>query len=445
MKKWAVFVLGGLSLGWAAPMQGSDAVEERVDLVPRDACAPPVQQYTGYLPVSQDAEYFYWLFESYHDAQNAPLTIWLNGGPGCSSMIGLWTELGPCTIAEDGSVKLNPYSWNQHSNLLFIDQPAGVGFSTGSDHVATTDEGSQPFYRFLLEFYAKYPEYVGRPLHIFGESYGGHYIPAYASYILDQNELIRAGQSDYPRINLGSIGIGNGWTDPLIQIQYYPKMACNSTYGSVLPERACQRMEKNMDGCLERVRTCYETGDNNKCSMADVFCNSHVTSLFSYSHRSYYDVRTDREPPDFYQRFLRKQEIRAAVGARTEFTDCSDQVYFRFANTGDNSRNFAPFVGKLLDNNVPVLLYSGDADFICNWYGNYAWAELLSFSGQDAYRADGMSSWHVNGVEKGQVKTGGGLTFLRIYGAGHEVPFYQPEASLKMFNDFIMNKPLKNV
>ncbi|KAI8089781.1 prepro-carboxypeptidase Z [Halteromyces radiatus] len=401
-------------------------------------CDPSVIQHSGYITLSPGVRYFYWFFESQTDPNNAPLTVWLNGGPGCSSMVGLWQELGPCKIEEDGeSVSTNPFSWNKYSNLLFFDQPAGVGFSLGDDLVDSSEAGAVPAYNFLLSFMKRYPKYASAPLHFFGESYAGHYIPVYADYIMQQNQLVNQGLKENPIIHLKSIGIGNGWTNSDIQMEAYPTMACNSTYGPVVSEETCQRMRNNMPACLKRVNRCHATGKNSDCAIAEAYCNTHVVSLFDQSRRSYYDVRTSDDPRSDYVDYLNKNTTKEEIGATGLYEECSDKVFEHFVFTGDSIRNTDSYVANVLNQGIRVLLYAGDADYICSWYGNYAWSSVLKFDGSDDYQTQKMEPWLVDGIEAGQIQSGGNLTFIRIYEAGHEVPYYQPKAALQMFNTHI--------
>lgn len=103
---------------------------------------PGVKSYSGYVHLSPNSidepgesqDYpintFFWFIESRTNPHRAPLTIWLNGGPGASSLLGMLSENGPCSINPDSnSSTLNPWSWNNEVNVLFIDQPVQVGFS----------------------------------------------------------------------------------------------------------------------------------------------------------------------------------------------------------------------------------------------------------------------------------------------------------------------------
>uniref|UniRef100_M4BFJ1 RxLR effector candidate protein n=1 Tax=Hyaloperonospora arabidopsidis (strain Emoy2) TaxID=559515 RepID=M4BFJ1_HYAAE len=92
-------------------------------------------QDSGYvkLPNTVDDHYFYWYFESRSNPSTDPLVLWLTGGPGCSSMMALLVENGPCHVLPDLSTRLNPYSWTNESNVVWLDQPTAVGFTYGDE------------------------------------------------------------------------------------------------------------------------------------------------------------------------------------------------------------------------------------------------------------------------------------------------------------------------
>ncbi|KAK6021773.1 serine carboxypeptidase [Ostertagia ostertagi] len=98
------------------------------------------RQFSGYLtaPLYPNNHLFYWFMESQNDPVNDPVVLWLNGGPGCSSLGGLLEELGPFHNNNDNGTTLfeNVYSWNKMANVLFLEAPVGVGFSY-TDHPAS--------------------------------------------------------------------------------------------------------------------------------------------------------------------------------------------------------------------------------------------------------------------------------------------------------------------
>ena len=141
------------------------------------------------------------------------------------------TENGPCTPTPDGLDTVNnPYSWNNNANIMWIDQPANVGYSYGAPGGQDMDhdqgEVSEDMYNFLQAFFEANGQLLPNEFYVFGESYGGHFVPAISKRIFDGNN-----NNEGLKINLAGLGVGNGLTDPVIQYQYYPEMAMNNTYG----------------------------------------------------------------------------------------------------------------------------------------------------------------------------------------------------------------------
>jgi len=227
---------------------GFAGVPVRYEEVPAGTCEldPNVKSYSGYADVGENQHIFFWFFEARNEKpEEAPLTVWINGGPGASSMIGLFSELGPCKIDKHGNVVNNPYSWSNASNMLFIDQPVTTGFSytepvpaytnpdtrdipnatcSDSDHKCgtysysntslianTTADAAPNFWKTLQGFMGVFPQYSRHGFHFATESYGGHYGPVFNTYIQLKNDLIKAGVVDGHQIKLESLMIGNGW------------------------------------------------------------------------------------------------------------------------------------------------------------------------------------------------------------------------------------------
>ncbi|KAK3719712.1 hypothetical protein LTR37_004249 [Vermiconidia calcicola] len=324
--------------------------------VPEGICelTPGVKSYSGYVDIEEHQHIFFWFFEARNqDPATAPLTVWINGGPGSSSMIGLFQELGPCGVDSNGDVYNNPYAWNNISNMLFIDHRAQVGFSysdpipgyissSGSiielpdetcphyahqcgtysypspAYTANSTRNSAPsMWKTVQGFTGAFPKYSRSGFNFATESYGGHYGPVYnqsvglvraqlkrdctdrTRYIEEQNDLIDAGElPGAHRINLETVLIGNGWYDPLLQYESYYNFSVypGNTYDIELPNgRFKQQMYNAMYGpgnCYDMILMCRMTLRNDVCSAADNFCYAEVEYLFDIATgRDEYDVR----------------------------------------------------------------------------------------------------------------------------------------------------------
>ncbi|CDI97893.1 lysosomal protective protein [Echinococcus multilocularis] len=177
------------------------------------------EMYSGYLQgATPNVQLHYVFVEAASGSATAPLVLWLNGGPGCSSLMGMFTENGPLFIRRGNQLVSNKYSWNKYANIVYIEAPAGVGFSFSRDGNVTTDDDlvADNNYFALTNFFEKFPEFKGRDFYIIGESYGGVYVPTLALRVVN-----------HPEVKLKGIAVDNGLTsytlndNSLLYFAYY--------------------------------------------------------------------------------------------------------------------------------------------------------------------------------------------------------------------------------
>jgi cathepsin A (carboxypeptidase C) len=401
---------------------------------------PGVKQYSGYLDDNaNDKHLFYWFFESRNDPKNDPVVLWLNGGPGCSSMTGLFMELGPASIDKNIKVVHNDYSWNSNASVIFLDQPVNTGFSYSGSSVTSTIAAGKDVYALLTLFFNQFPEYAKQDFHIAGESYAGHYIPVFASEILAHKKR---------NINLKSILIGNGLTDGYTQYAYYRPCACGGgVWDPVLSESECQSMDNALPRCQSLINNCYQSESVWSCVPASIYCNNAMMGPYQRTGLNVYDIRGKCKDTDnlcysemgWIAQFLNRPEVMEALGSEVDnFDSCNMDVNRGFLFAGDWMQPFHRLVPKILEQ-IPVLIYAGEADFICNYLGNHAWTEALEWPGKKAFNRVELEKLKLGGKgdEIGTVKASGNLTFMTIHEAGHMVPYDQPEASLDFLNRWI--------
>ncbi|PGH03143.1 hypothetical protein AJ80_08738 [Polytolypa hystricis UAMH7299] len=403
---------------------------------------PGVKQFSGYLDDNEnDKHLFYWFFESRNDPENDPVVLWLNGGPGCSSLTGLFLELGPASIDRNIKVVHNPYSWNSNASVIFLDQPVNVGYSYSGSSVSDTVAAGKDIYALLTLFFKQFPQYAKQDFHIAGESYAGHYIPVFTSEILSHKDR---------NINLKSILIGNGLTDPLTQYPHYRPMACgDGGYPAVLDEASCQSMDNALPRCLSMIESCYNSESAWTCVPASIYCNNAMIGPYQRTGMNPYDVRAKCEDGNLcytqlgdITKFLNQKSVMEALGVEvSNYDSCNMDINRNFLFRGDWMKPYHRLVPGIIEQ-IPVLLYAGDADFICNWLGNKAWAEALQWPGQAKFAAAAMEDLKIvdnksKDKKIGEVKSEGNFTFMRLFEGGHMVPLDQPEASLEFFNRWL--------
>jgi carboxypeptidase C (cathepsin A) len=417
---------------------------------------PGVGQVSGYGDIASDKSLFFWFFESRNDPDNDPLALWFNGGPGSSSMIGLFQELGPCRINNDSrTVSLNEFGWNNRANMIFIDQPVSVGFSHGNTATLTgTDAAAADVWTFMQILLSdpRFSKYANSTLAIWTESYGGHYGPTFAAHFLAQNAAIAKGTVSGITLNLKVLGVGDGLTDPLLQYPGYLTYAANNSYHALVSSSVISRAQtawSESGGCQSQITSCYNTGSNSACSKAQSFCNNNILSPLAGNWDVYYvpTRNPDPYPPDFSD-FL--SSVASKIGAESTYTESSSAIYNNFASTGDWMRNSRPNLETVINAGVRTVIYDGDADYILNFNGVEAMVNGLQTKFTSTYHAQQFSSFNVRGQAAGLYKNAGTFSYARFFGAGHEVPAYQfgtlarGEAALQMFNQIMSGESLSS-
>jgi vitellogenic carboxypeptidase-like protein len=436
------------------------------------------KQYAGYLPVTAynktydkdygiDSKLFYWFVESRSNQplDEIPLVLWMNGGPGCSSMIGMMIEHGPYKIKHDilgnsgDTVELihNSYCWCNSAHMLYVDQPIGVGLSflTGHDTVndipTTQLTVAQHMYYALQVFYDEYPQYKKHPLYLGGESYAGKYIPWLANYILDQNR--HRSHSDY--IPLTGVLIGNGMVDPLTQrFAYKPVMAANGFFDQYQMEV----MTALEQWCRRDLTLANYTAAGESCSDLQKYMTAISGGLNLFDYRQYFGSYNATA----LITFLNDNETRHALGVPQQYSgrelqgQCDHDVHA--ALQGEFLKSVKNLLANLLIQ-IRVLLYNGLFDLkdgplstetymnTINWHGRIG----LFNAERYVLRADNaelnsmtktlITDENANGV-LGYCKTYENVSMCTVAEAGHLTPLNNPQGMYTIVEKFLSNKSM---
>lgn len=341
---------------------------------------PDVKQYSGYLDDNKEDKHLFYckfrpvilceallmqipgFFESRNDPENDPVVLWLNGGPGCSSLTGLFMELGPSRVGKDLKLIYNPYSWNANASVIFLDQPVNVGFSYSGSSVSNTIAAGKDVYALLTLFFKQFPQYTHQDFHIAGESYAGHYIPVFTSEILSHKKR---------NINLKSVLIGNGLTDGYTQYQYYRPMACgDGGWPAVLDENECQAMDNALPRCQSLIESCYQSESVWSCVPASIYCNNAMIGPFQRTGQNVYDVRGKCEDTSnlcysmlgYISKYLNQQKVQDALGVEVDgYESCNFDINRNFLFQGDWMQPFHRLVPGIIKE-IPVLIYAVSRD-----------------------------------------------------------------------------------
>ncbi|KAK6136258.1 hypothetical protein DH2020_029989 [Rehmannia glutinosa] len=374
--------------------------------------------YAGYVTVNKESgrALFYWFFEADEDPSSKPLVLWLNGGPGCSSIaFGLAEEIGPFHVEKDGkTLYLNPYSWNKVANILFLDTPVGVGFSysnTSSDLLSNGDKRTAAEnLEFLLRWFERFPQYRGIDFYITGESYAGHYVPQLSQAIVRHNR-----KSGEQIVNQGFYGLFQFmWSVGMISDQTFKQLNIVCDFQSFIhASEHCERMLEIAD---------EEIGD---IDMYNIFTPP-CTGNFNKLNRPW--------------RRTRKFGL-----LRKAYDPCTEQhskVYFNLPehlpsdtvneNWKDSPRSVLNVYRELLHSGLRIWIFSGDTDAVIPVTSTRYSIDALKLPTVSPWRA-----WYDDGQVGGWTQEYDGLSFVTVRGAGHEVALHKPKQALTLIKSYL--------
>ncbi|TKY59032.1 Serine carboxypeptidase 50 [Spatholobus suberectus] len=395
----------------------------------------------GYLPVSPTSTSA--IFYAFYEAQNStlplsqtPLLIWLQGGPGCSSMLGNLYELGPWLVTESLTLQPNPGAWNRIFGLLFLDSPIGSGFSVASTpEEIPKDQNAVAEHLFaaVTKFIQLDPVFKHRPIYITGESYAGKYVPAIGYYILEKNAELEVSE----RVNLAGVAIGDGLTDPETQVATH---AVNAYYVGLINERQKNELEKAQ---VEAVRLTQMGNWSEATDVRDKVLTvlrdmTGLATLYDYTRKVPYQ-------DDLVERFLNIAEVKKALGVNGSFVYqlCSDVVG---AVLHADVMKSVKYMVEYLVRRSRVLLYQGQYDLRDGVVQTEVWVKTMKWEGIVEFLNAERKIWKVNGELAGYVQSWKSLTNVVVLGAGHLLPTDQPVNSQAMIEDWVLERGLfKNV
>ena len=428
------------------------AAAEEITSLPGLEGGLPSRMHSGYVDVTDaldgSRQLFFWFVEAEFTPGTAPVVLWTNGGPGCSGLGGFMSEMGPFEAAADGTLSRREHAWTKLANMLFIEQPAGVGFSSGTldyydDALVARDNAN-----FLARWRQKFPDFASRATFLTSESYGGHYLPTLAL------ELVRRGTP-----NFGGFAVGN----PLTWMPYrdYGQFGTWAAHQLLPLPLWTEYLDAKCDAdCVPEDPHC---SPNKTCAALEDHFSDLVAAADPYAldfptcadaakaagrrerHHllSHVARAAGRAAPAPYEpcasshgaAYLNDPAVRAAIHVKTNasWDECSDAVSSAY-NYTDASQPMMPIYDELhaAAPHLKILVYSGDDDSICATMGSQKWIWSLGRAVLNDWRP-----WLLDDQLAGFKVNFDGLDFITIHGAGHMCPATQPRRMFDVIKTFL--------
>lgn len=435
-------------------------------------------QFSGYIHLNNnDGEktekyIHYWLTESETNPETAPIVFWTNGGPGCSGLIGFMTEQGPFKPDSENKLKKNDWAWNKIVNMIFLEQPVGVGYSYSNnqaDYKMDDKQSAQDNLQTILGFLEKFPHFVENKnkIYITSESFGGHYMPQLAQEIFSYNEnQIKTNQTKQ-MLNFAGLAVGNPYVDfysgtgAMMETYYNFNLLPQPLWQSYVDEGCTNPLNMLNDSICSAYILKFDkmVGNINPYALEFPVCVSSPTQqkyISNKLHRDFFQTNVldfnsqaiTYEPceENYATSYLNDLLVKEALHVRTDtkWVDCSTTIKYSTADRMKSTKHI--YKELLLNKNWPnfrMMVYYGDVDGVCsNVYSKWLFDLGFAYSNNQLW-----NNWYVDGQMSGfitQFKTQldskevpNRFTYATVHDAGHEVPAYKPKESFMLFQAFI--------
>jgi len=415
--------------------------------------------YSGFIDIVNDKKFnsqiFYVLISKneFEENDKSPLTIWLNGGPGSSSLLGMFTEMGPLKFNGNINLILNDYSsWTRLTHLLLVDQPVGTGYSF-TDNIdgipKNQAEASSHFYEFIQKFFNKYQDLMNKDILLSGENYAGKYIPDITERIVQENAKIDIGESSFNhKINLKKILIGNGLFDTKYQRSARKDIAKGINLMSEFDD------ESQYDFLSQQCE--YALSNNMKESFK--YCDDILDYLLKISGDvNKFDVRkssdSDAQLIHNLEAYLNLEEVVKNLHVKNN-TIKENGNYFTYQNNTvkdvlQEDTNFYSSLPKLeiiLNKyNIPVILFAGQFDLVEGPQGLERAIYSLSFSFKGEFIKKPRSLWKIpidenKSIIAGYIKQVKNLALITMRNAGHFAPLGRPGSTFDLMKHVLSDE-----
>ncbi|XP_039764568.1 venom serine carboxypeptidase-like [Pararge aegeria] len=388
------------------------------------------ESYSGFLTVNKtyNSNTFFWYFPVQNKKVNeTPWIIWLQGGPGVSSLTGLFDEIGPFRYNTLGTLKENPHTWLKNHSLVFIDNPVGSGYSF-TEHPDGFAKDMATYGTHLYEAVSQllqiFPELRTAPLYVAGESYAGKYVPALGMEIHKHRDLPG---SD---INLKGLMIGNAFVDP--------SEIANVTH----PYLYFGLLNREQIEIVNPLLTAFQQdiAKNNSIAAKRKWTSLISILMFLTHQKQAYNFLKDEPTFGRYSAHLSSTEVKKALHV--------GDIKYSFINVTVNSVMASDFLSsskqlfeELLDH-YRVLAYCGQLDQMLPCVSTSDHYRTWQWNGTSEFLEAARYPYIFNSRLAGYHKTGGRLTEVVIRGAGHMVPMDAPAPTQSLIARWTHNQPL---